>query len=704
MRVMVKILEQTMESSSAVTRLGNRGTQSPSSGAEFRPDIQGMRALAVGIVVLDHGRIAGFSGGFVGVDVFFVISGFLITGLLLNDIAKYSRVRFTKFYSRRAQRILPAATVTIALTSVASVLILGVIQARAVLVDSVWAVFFGANIHFASVGTDYFAVSTGTSPLLHYWSLSVEEQFYLVWPALIGLVAVLFVKKDVTGHVPRLQISLALLVVSIGSFWLAVVQTSSNPTGAYFSTFDRTWELALGALLAVSSPALKRIPGALRATLAWAGLVSIAVATMVFTTSTAIPSYPTLLPVLGAGAILVGGLGAPRGGAHRLLSLRPLRFLGDISYSLYLWHWPLLILGAAYWGTHDTFVVRCSLIIASVVVAAASYYGLENPMRHTKVLSVASWRGLLLWPVALGVVVSIAIVAAPDVPFAGATGATNPSLSPTLAIAQAVSAALSDAPVPHATDPSLLSANADHVTLGACSQYPKFTGHLCQLGDPAGTHTLVLFGNSHSVMWEPALAAIAKSAHWKFYAVVREACGYDGYVGLSGKLPNACTTFYAWAKKMVPGLHADLLVIGSYTATTLWRQGETAVIDQFRSETRRLVLLSDVPWTPHSPATCLVAAGANQGTCMTTEPASRIAGHAAPATIARATHVQYLDVANLLCDQWRCPAVIDGLIPTYDGIHLTPQYSAFIAPALGPALNLAGTRTVPITAVAIPSS
>ena len=126
--------------------------------------------------------------------------------------------------------------------------------------------------------------------------------------------------------------------------------------------------------------------------------------------------------------------------------------------------------------------------------------------------------------------------------------------------------------------------------------------------------------------------------------------------------------------------------------------------DQFRSETRRLVLLSDVPWTPHSPATCLVAAGANQGTCMTTEPASRIAGHAAPATIARATHVQYLDVANLLCDQWRCPAVIDGLIPTYDGIHLTPQYSAFIAPALGPALNLAGTRTVPITAVAISSS
>ena len=692
-----------MNQLSDFVRFGTRGQHAAPKPAKFRQDIQGLRALAVGVVVLDHANIPGFSGGFVGVDVFFVISGFLITGLLLGDVAKYSRVRFTNFYSRRAQRILPAATVTIAVTALASVMLLGVIQARSTLVDSVWAAFFCANIHFAHIGTDYFANNTATSPLQHFWSLSVEEQFYLFWPALIGLITVVFVKKGATNHVPRVPIALTLGLVTMGSLYLSIVNTAANPTGAYFSTIDRTWELSIGALLAVASPQLPKIPSMVRALLSWSGLAAIFAAAVFFTAATPMPGTAALVPVLGCAALLIGGIDSPRGGAHALLTRQPMRLIGDMSYSLYLWHWPILILGAAYLGARDTLWVRCALIICSVVVSAVSYYGLENPMRHLKVLSVRAWRGLLLWPAALGVVMSIAVFAAPNIPYAAAAGAANSNVTPAAAIAEAVHAALVHAPVPHATDPSLLVASSDHVTLGSCSQYPTFTGRLCQLGDPTGTKTLVLFGNSHSVMWEPALAIVAKDAHWKFYVVVREACGYDGYVGLSGVLPNACTQFYSWARTQIAALHPDVVVIGSYTATPLWKQGETQVIADLRPFTKRLVLFSDAPWTPPSPATCLTARGANQGTCLTIEPASRVVGHAAPAAIAAGEHVQYLDTANLSCNGWRCPAVINGIIPTYDGIHLTPQYSAYVAPLLGPALDLGGANTRPVATAPVPN-
>jgi peptidoglycan/LPS O-acetylase OafA/YrhL len=694
-------------------RFGTRGKKDATAlpKSKFRQDIQGLRALAVGIVVLDHAHVPGISGGFVGVDVFFVISGFLITGLLLGDIAKHSRVRFMSFYSRRAQRILPAATVVIATTAAASIFLLGIIQARATLVDSVWAVFFAANIHFASVGTNYFAASTATSPLQHFWSLAVEEQFYLVWPAVLGIIAVLFCKKGV-GHVPRVPIAVTLLVVGGGSLYLSITQTAANSTAAYFSTLDRTWELAVGALLAVALPWLNKIPSVLRSALSWSGLVAIIAAALVFTTHTAIPGYMALLPVLGCGALLVGGIAAPRFGAHSLLSLKPLRFLGDISYSLYLWHWPILIIGAAYLGARDTLTARAGLIATSVAIATVSYYGLENPLRHIKVLSARAWRGLLLWPVATGIVVSIAVFGAPSVPFAAAATATNTTISPLVAIEQAVVAAQGNAPVPAATDPSLLTAGTDHVNLGSCSQYPTFTGKVCQLGDPTGTKTMVLFGDSHSTMWEPALAIIAKAHHWKLYAVVREGCGYDSYVGiLAGERKhNVCTTFYSWAKIQVAKLHPTMLIIGSYTNTADWQRGETDVINQFKSDAKRLVLFSNSPETRQlsigvpAPDVCLLSSGATQGTCLVPDPAARVTAQVQAAAIAAKTHVQYLDVTNLFCDQGLCPAVIDGLIPTYDGAHLTPQYSAFLAPALGPALNLAGTHTVPIIQVPLPAT
>ncbi len=219
------------------TRGAHRATATPRTAPGFRADIQGLRALAVGLVVLDHAHVPGFPGGYIGVDVFFVISGFLITGLLINDIERHHRVRFLHFYARRALRILPMATVVIVTTSIASVLLLGVLAARSTLIDGVWAVFFVANVHFAQTGTNYFA-STGTSALQHYWSLAVEEQFYLVWPAFLGVIT-FAVSRFRREAVPRRAIALTLVVLIAGSLMLSISDTANNATGAYFSTIDR---------------------------------------------------------------------------------------------------------------------------------------------------------------------------------------------------------------------------------------------------------------------------------------------------------------------------------------------------------------------------------------------------------------------------------------------------------------------------------
>jgi len=690
------MITRFMDGISHFLRFGTRGKHAATS-SKFRQDIQGLRALAVGIVVLDHAHIPWFNGGFIGVDVFFVISGFLITGLLLGDIAKHARVRFLNFYSRRAQRILPAATVVILVTCIASIALLGIIQARSVLVDGVWAVFFGANFHFASVGTNYFAASASTSPLQHYWSLAVEEQFYLVWPAVLGIVALVFRRKGVIGHVPRIPIALTLVVVGGLSLYLSVVQTASNPTAAYFSTIDRTWELAVGALLAVALPWLGKIPSALRCALSWSGLAAIITAALVFTTATAIPGYNALLPVIGCGALLVGGVGLPRYGAHSLLSIRPLRFLGDISYSLYLWHWPILIIGAAYLGARDTLSVRVALIFGSVLVATLSYYGLENPLRHVRLLSQRTWRGLVLWPIATGLVISIAVFGAPSVPFAAAAGAANATMSPLNAVRAAVVAGQAAHAVPALTDPGLLTASSDHVNLGSCSQYPVFTGKVCNLGDPNGTKTIVVFGNSHSVMWVPGLIVLAKEEHLKLYPVVKEACAYEAFPDLNHEwnIANECTTFYDWAKAQIKKLHPDLIIIGTFSKTSNWVAGETSVINTLKPLTPRLILLGDTPYTK-SPAQCLLQSGATQGTCLSSEAVRVTKVQAQVQAIASSTGAQSLDMTNLFCDDAVCPAVINGLIPTWDGKHLTPQYSTFLAPALESALNVLGTKVVPI--------
>ena len=363
----------------------------------FRPDVEGLRAVAVLLVVFYHADVPRVTGGFVGVDVFFVISGFVITGLLLRERGSTGRTSILNFYARRVRRILPAATLVIVVAVAASYLMLGYVSGNIVADDGRWAAVFLSNFHFESVGTNYFTSKLPPSPLQNFWSLSVEEQFYVVYPTLFLVMARMKGRLSLQA-----KVAIALVVVIIASYWFSVAQTASQPTAAYFSPFTRAWELALGALVAVGTPWLKRIPAQTAALFTWAGLAAIAVAAFTFTAQTPYPGSLVAIPVVGAALVIAGGLVAPRLGAEQLLRLGPFQWFGQRSYSLYLWHWPILIIAAQYAGHSLSVADNLLWVLLALGLSIVSYFAVENPLRHWKFLSRSGIRSLCLGAILVG--------------------------------------------------------------------------------------------------------------------------------------------------------------------------------------------------------------------------------------------------------------------------------------------------------------
>jgi peptidoglycan/LPS O-acetylase OafA/YrhL len=645
----------------------------------------------VGLVVLSHAKVPSLAGGFIGVDVFFVISGFLITGLLLDDVATNRRLSFSSFYARRALRILPAATAVIIVTDIASVLIMNFVNAKSVLNDSIWAAFFAANVRFAREGTNYF--STGpVSPLQHLWSLAVEEQFYVVWPAVLaltvfGLYALPLIRKLPARRgedLPRGRVALVLLGIFAASLYLSIRQTTSNPSTAYFSTLDRGWELAAGAVLATIQPTLRQIPTAVRATLTWLGLAAIAFAAVTYGAATAFPGDAALAPVLGSCAVLVGGLGAPRFGANRALSLPPMQFVGNTSYSLYLWHWPLLVLAADYYGFTLNVWQNLGVVAVAVVVATLSYYFLENPIRHLRSARAKPRRALLLWPVALASVLACVLLLQPSNPFGVGAIGTAPRGGAATAVRSSVDAALANEPIPTVLTPNIADAATDFKGIGDCSGYAHKTSRLCEMGDPHGKHLVVLFGNSHSSMWIPAMRVIAKEARWRFIPVVKEACGYADY---QAPASGQCAEWYLWALQQIKVLHPQVLLIGNYVHSG-WDAALVSITNAMKTLVPRVVLMTDAPSIARVPADCLLQPGATQRSCLWPENPHNVAALSALEAIGRDEVVQVVNVAPWFCYHRLCPSVIDAIIPYSDTAHITEAYSIFLASDLGRQLRL----------------
>jgi peptidoglycan/LPS O-acetylase OafA/YrhL len=486
-------------------------------GDHFRPDIEGLRAVAVLAVLAFHARIPFLQGGFIGVDAFFVISGYLITGLLLRELRGNGRIELGRFYARRARRLLPAALFVIFATLLASWFVLSPIDFPEAARDGAAASLYVSNYRFALVATDYFAAQSAPSPLLHYWSLGVEEQFYLFWPLLLLVVARVWAVR---------RFWVVAMAVAVVSFALSLLITAVDAPWAFYSLPTRAWQLSLGALAALGILALPaRWPSVAATAVSAAGLALIGAGVLLITPSTPYPGVAALLPAVGTVLVIVGGerRGTP---VSRALATPVPRWFGRISYSLYLWHWPILILGPIVMGGGGL-RLRIGLAAVSIAVAALSTRFIETPFRTGRASRLPSGRALAFaggssLAIALAaLLVSGSLFSAPvaELPRPSLPAAGDPQ--PPLMVPRLAG------PIPGDLQPTLLKARDDRGPIGqdtCVTLIIETEPDPCVIGDEKATTTVVLYGDSHAAMWLPALELIASERHWRIVPVIKVAC------------------------------------------------------------------------------------------------------------------------------------------------------------------------------------
>jgi peptidoglycan/LPS O-acetylase OafA/YrhL len=498
----------------------------------FRPDIEGLRGIAILLVVAFHANVAWLSGGYVGVDVFFVISGFLITGLLAREVESTGDVDLTAFYARRARRLLPALLVVLLATIATTLWIYAPIDQPAVASDGRAVALHYGNILFAQTAVDYHA--TSSNPFLHTWSLAVEEQFYLIWPLLFMLVGRWYGGKDSLNR----QLVLGVALVGATSFAASLWVTRVAQPWAFFGMPTRIWEFALGGLAAL---ALKRSPRPFAIPGLWfqiAGLMAIGIGTVAYSAMTPYPGVAAALPAIGAVALLIGGHDATASRVSWALGAPWLQWLGRMSYSWYLWHWPLVGIGAVIdWKIGV--VGRLGWSAVALVLAVATYRFVEQPARSGK---LSQLRPELLSGLAIGASVVAALVAYGAMSFAQRR-VSSPTQRP-------FAAARNDGMSHDCWGSMLTNATAP-----------------CIFGDTSGRTAVVLLGDSHAEHWLPAVDRIGRERHWKVFAMVKPGCPVSETELLSTRLKRAYTECTEWRRSMlrrIVRMQPSAVILSSY--------------------------------------------------------------------------------------------------------------------------------------------
>jgi peptidoglycan/LPS O-acetylase OafA/YrhL len=704
-RVNMLVAAQPTTTSSTATATSQSRVRS------FRPDVEGLRAIAVVLVLLEHAGLSLVSGGFIGVDVFFVLSGFLITGLMLKEIESTGRISIVQFYARRARRLLPAGTLVLSLTVIASYLWLGGARADRVAEDARWSALFASNFRFIQQGTDYLDAQLPPSPLQHFWSLAVEEQFYAVWPLVMMLVAFTFKRIAL-----RLRLAIALTAIIAASLVWSIHQTSVDGTAAYFSPFPRASELAAGALLAVSAPWLVRLPRRIGPVISWGGVAAIFLISLTFSSSTIFPGYAVMAPVFAAVLVVAGGSIAPGEGAEKLLRLKPFQLIGKVSYSLYLWHWPILVIAAGKAG-HDLSVEENLLLcLVALGLSAITYVLIENPVRNATSLK----QHTPLASIGLGV----ALVA---LAFGLSTWYIQTQSTPGEAI-------VADAEVQQfPLEEDIISAVAAGVDVTSWPDQPPRIANLayskdcnvtradtnssaCEFGDLNGSTTAVIYGDSHAAMWVPALDAIGKQAGIKFVQLTKPGCPSIDFTIYSQTLKREyteCDEYRAFALSKIAELQPDVVLLSnayrdvkysddgkasSDGVSDVWMKGLTSIIEQIQPNAGRIVVIGDMAYPNFSGIDCLTANPGNVGACNTPRSDAVDEDHnTLEGETAIAAGATYVDTIPWFCTDTVCPAVIGGLTVHRDSYHTGENYVVFLAQALAEKTGLIpeGTRLKP---------
>jgi len=702
---------------------------------EFRPDIEGLRAVAVLAVVLYHAEVPGIGGGFVGVDVFFVISGFLITGLLWREAEASSTVRLRRFYGARARRLLPAAAAVGVVILICAAVLLPLGQASVVFTDGIASALYVSNYWTILQDVSYFNVAghLPPSPFLHYWSLGVEEQFYLVWPMLIIATARIVRRarrrRKSDAPVSRRPYLLILALIATGSFALSFAATGVVPAVAFFSLPTRAWQLAAGGLVALTVEHWRRLRPPAVTVAGFVGLGMVLLACAQFRTGTTYPGIAALLPTLGTVLVIGAGCAAPTLGCGRLLGLSPIRAVGRISYSWYLWHWPVLVFAPLILGHPLGLTARLAAVFLSGGLAILTLRFIENPLRFAAPIRNSAWRSLLLGGVASAVVVcvSVALLVRLPIPVGRGIAAVPlnftapavPTDSPVERYDMAVKQAFAEVQTAVAQSADLkavpsnltppLARIADEkakYSFGGCSRTLFEAGQPeCATGDAASPTTVSIIGDSHAAMFFPAFQQLAIQRHWRVETLAKAGCPpLDVPItNLVSRLLERFQHCQQWRTKILGRLHAQhprLVVVSVWRhygvgAASNWQPGFTPydpawlnsltrLIQQLRDTGAKVLVLGPAPDPGSVVPVCLTGHLDDAAACSPPRSAAvNQAGIAAESAVTAAAGGQYADLTDLFCTADRCPVIVGNTLVYIDWSHLTLQYSQLLAPAIG---------------------
>ena len=713
----------------------------------FRPDIEGLRAVAVLAVVLFHAGIPGVRGGFVGVDVFFVISGFLISGVLWREVGKSGTLSLRRFWGARARRLLPASALVGVVTMVASALILSPLQVKTVSVDAITSALYVSNYWFIFSGVNYFGKDSLTTPtpFQHYWSLGVEEQFYLVWPVLI-IATVWFIRRvrrraDQAGSTPSPAPFITVLaVIAVVSFAASLVLTYIMPPAAYLSLPTRAWQLAAGGLVALTVVHWQRLPRGTAAAIGWVGLgILIFACAWVKGTSADYPGVLALLPTVGAALVIGAGCANAERGCGRVLGLAPMQSIGRISYSWYLWHWPVLVLIPALLGHPVGLGVRLAAMALSAALAVLTLRYIENPLRFSDRIRTSPRNSLVMGAVATAIAVgagAITLVGAPT-PVGPGPAATQMVITaePTppglpaqvyetsvrnvfAQVNSAVADSVGMTAVPSNLSPPLTGTAAEvkSILANGCLRSLPFDGGQpkCITGNESSPTTVALIGDSHASMWRPAFQRAVDERNWRMLLMAKASCPIidlpltEHLNGLSEEVQR-CSQ---WRSGIMARLRAEppqLVVIAAVRSygpdgiavwgkagfdpfNPAWVDGLGQLVHELRSNGSQVLVLGPEPKLSSVATNCLSAHLENANACEVAWPSAKNAGIDVESAVVRDNGGYYANTVDLFCSADRCPPVVGNTMVFYDASHLTREYSEAIGPAMGALIDQALAR------------
>ena len=603
--------------------------------------IQGLRALAALLVTIFHAKL--LPGGFIGVDIFYVISGYLITGLILREIESTGKLDLPTFYQRRIKRLLPTSVFVLFVTAIVGFFVLPVITRDALGRDLFAAATYISNYLFAWWENDYQNLDATPSPFIHYWSLAVEEQFYVIWPIFL-----LFLSRYGKRAIFR-----GIAITTFLSLLLSIYQTQTSPIWAFYSLPTRAWELGFGALLLFVPETFWKnrfIP--------WFGVIGILVASFRFDEKTAFPGINALLPVVST-AVLIGSISNWPRAFNDLSNNRISQWLGAISYPLYLWHWPALVLPSSALGRELRIRERILCIVLTIVLAHFTSKYIEQPIRHKNV------SGSKIYQFFVGTTV-ISLVA----------GLLIASTSSSMIKVKGTDYSFNLVDVMQ--KPAVYGDNCH-------SNYGENESGECTYGDLNSSTTIVLYGDSHAAQWFPALLELANERNFKLVSLTKSACpSVDVPRADQGAYKNIdCETWRDKSVARIKQIRPAAVILSSFQHFTpprgypdenkWWTDGQKRLLTSLRGSSDHLIYISDTPRPKRDIPNCL--ASRDVKSCDTTEPT--------PVKVIKG--FETIDPAPWLCSKY-CPAIQDGYVVYRDASHISVAAALALKPQLESAL------------------